>query len=270
MAIIASEQRTPSPAEVDEAAVKPESDSAHTTTLRDDAVQTSDGALVDASPTRKRDFESSELYMNVYEYVREYMSRYDCSHDFNHILRVLALAKQLLAEELKDNPWKKFHKPAIILAALLHDVGDKKYAQPGEDAEQLVSQLLSKNGCPPRFVAKVALIVQYVSYSGEIQRPQLVKAIIGAHPELAIVQDADRLDAIGAVGIGRAFAYGAMKAPARGLQGSIDHFVEKLENIESMMKTATGKRLAAERSRRLKEFRQWWEEEVGETTSCGS
>jgi uncharacterized protein len=46
--------------------------------------------------------------------------------------------------------------------------------------------------------------------------------------------------------------------------------VEKLENIESMMKTETGKRLAAERTRRLKEFRQWWEEEAGETAGNGS
>jgi uncharacterized protein len=267
MAMPASEQSSPFPAHDNEDAVELEHDPAQATmTPRDDAAPTSDGALADdASPTRKRDFESSSLYIGVYEWVRDYMSRYDCSHDFNHILRVLALSKKLLAEELKDNPWKKFHKPTIILAALLHDVGDKKYALPGEDAEQMVSQLLSKNGCPPRFVAKVAMIVQHVSYSGEIKRPQLVKAIIGAHPELAIVQDADRLDAIGAVGIGRAFAYGAMKAPERGLQGSIDHFVEKLENIESMMKTETGKRLAAERSRRLKEFRQWWEEEAGET-----
>lgn len=209
----------------------------------------------------KRDFENSDLYQGVHKYVEEYMSRYDMSHDFNHVLRVLALAKHILAEELKVDPWKKFHKQAIVLAALLHDVGDKKYIQPGEESGQLIENLLAKNGCPPRFVAKVALIVEHVSYSSEIKRPQLVKAIIGGHPELAIVQDADRLDAIGAIGIGRTFAYGAAKALDRGMEGSIKHFTEKLEMIEGMMKTETGKRMARERTQRLMEFRRWWEEE---------
>ncbi|EME47934.1 hypothetical protein DOTSEDRAFT_69760 [Dothistroma septosporum NZE10] len=227
----------------------------------DEASDKLEEASIDSSSAAKRDFETSDLYLNVYKYVGEYMSRYDISHDFSHTLRVLALSKHILAEELKANSWKKFHKQAVILAALLHDVGDKKYVRAGENAEQLVSDLLTKNGCPPRFVAKVALIVENVSYSNETKRPQLVKAIIGAHPELAIVQDADRLDAIGAVGIGRVFAFSAAEASDRGLQGSIDHFTDKLERLEGMMKTETGKRLARERTQRLKEFREWWEEE---------
>lgn len=216
---------------------------------------------VSNSPSTRREFEHSDLYHAVYDYVEQYMSRYDMSHDFNHILRVLGLAKHILAEELKDNPWKKFHKNAIILAALLHDVGDKKYIQPGESSEHMIESLLANNGCPPRFVAKVSLIVEHVSYSSEVKRPQLVRAIIGAHPELAIVQDADRLDAIGAIGIGRTFAYGAAKQPDRSMQGTIDHFTDKLENIEGLMKTETGKKIARERTRRLEEFRRWWEEE---------
>ena len=211
---------------------------------------------------RKRDFESSELYQGVYEYVKEYMSRYDMSHDFSHVLRVLALAKHILGEELNANPWMQYHKQAIVVAALLHDVGDKKYVQPGESAEQAIETLLAANGCPPKFVAKVALIVEHVSYSSEIKRPELVKAIVAAHPELAIVQDADRLDAIGAIGIGRAFAYGAAKAPDRGMEGSIDHFTEKLEKIEGMMKTETGKAMAHQRTQRLREFRRWWGDEL--------
>ena len=224
---------------------------------------TMDGAngVNESTDDIKRDFENSDLYKGVYGYVEEYMSRFDMSHDFKHILRVLALAKHILAEEIKANPWKKIQKQAVILAALLHDVGDSKYAQPGENSEHLIQDLLQKNGCPPRFVAKVALIVQHVSYSSEIKRPQLVKAILGAHPELAIVQDADRLDAIGAVGIARVFSYGASKAPERGMQGCIDHFTDKLENLEGMMKTETGKQLARKRTQRLQDFRSWWQEE---------
>ena len=218
-------------------------------------------SMDDGAETPTRCFEDSDLHQAVYKYVQQYMSRFDMSHDFNHILRVQNLAKHILAEELKTSPWKKLHKQAVVLAALLHDVGDSKYAQPGENAEHVIEDLLQKNGCPPRFVAKVALICQHVSYSSEVKRPQLVKVILGAHPELAIVQDADRIDAIGAIGIARTFAYGALKASDRGLQGCIDHFTDKLENIEGMMKTETGRRMARERTQRLKDFRKWWEEE---------
>lgn len=210
----------------------------------------------------KEAFESSNLYLNVYKYVEEYMARFDPSHDFNHVRRVLALSKHILAAEMKDNPQKTLDPEAVILGALLHDVGDGKYAKPGENAAQMVSDALSKSACPPRLVAKVSLIVDNVSYTNEIKRPQLVKAIVAAHPELAVVQDADRLDAIGAIGIGRVFAYGAVKAPDRGMQGSVDHFTEKLEKLEGMMKTETGRLLAQERTQRLKDFRQWWEEEI--------
>ncbi|KAM3423225.1 hypothetical protein BST61_g673 [Cercospora zeina] len=215
-----------------------------------------------ASVETETAFEATPLFRNIRDYVKEYMSRYDASHDFNHIQRVLALTKYILAEETKTNPSKKYDYESCILSALLHDVGDQKYAQPGENAEHLVSALLSKNGCPPKNVAKIALIVGNVSYTNETKRPQLVKAHINSHPELAIVQDADRLDAVGAVGIGRVFAFGAVKASDRGLQGSIDHFDDKLLKLEGMMKTSTGKRLARERTERLKQFREWWDEET--------
>jgi len=222
----------------------------------------SDLKKLDDTQSAIQDFERSDLYQNVYTYVKRYMSRYDASHDFNHVLRVLALAKHILAEERKVDPRTDFHEQAIILAALLHDVGDRKYIQPGENAEHMIENILVKNGCPHHVVAKVAQIVEHVSYQYEIKNPQRVKQVIRAHPELAMVQDADRLDAIGAVGIGRTFAYGAAKTPDRGLQGCIDHFTDKLENIEEMMKTDTGKRMARERTQRLEEFRRWWDKEI--------
>jgi uncharacterized protein len=79
-------------------------------------------------------------------------------------------------------------------------------------------------------------------------------------PELGIVQDADRLDAIGAVGIGRTFTYGGAVRNAvqkgRGLQETIEHFTDKLECLEGLMKTTEGRRLAMERTRRLKLFEE--------------
>ncbi|KAK0270246.1 hypothetical protein LTS16_009351 [Friedmanniomyces endolithicus] len=219
--------------------------------IPDESLKADESVLETPTPPR-RDFESSALY---------YMSRYDPSHDFNHVLRVLALAKHILVEELAANPQTKYQRQSVVLAALLHDVGDRKYILPGENAERLIEKVLADNGCPPRFIAKVALIVEHVSYSSEVKRPQLVNAMVAAHPELGIVQDADRLDSIGAIGVGRVFAYGAAKCPERGLEGSIDHFVEKLEKVESMMKTHTGKQMARERTQRLRDFRRWWEEE---------
>ena len=229
----------------------------------DESKSVLDGNGYDLSPLSAslKDFESSNLYSKVYNYVQDYMSRYDVSHDFNHVLRVLSLAKYILVEESQLNASAQLQEQAIILGALLHDVADRKYVQDQEAAEKSVSGRLLDNGCPPSLTEKVSAIVRNVSYSNEMKHADLVRDIISIHPELAIVQDADRLDAIGAVGIGRVFAYGAVKAPERGLQGSIDHFTVKLENLEGMMKTQTGKRLARERTQRLKVFRQWWEEE---------
>ena len=106
------------------------------------------------------------------------------------------------------------------------------------------------------------VVVKNVSYTNEMLDPAHTRGVILQHPELAIVQDADRLDAIGAVGIGRVFTYGGAKGPARGMGASVKHFGEKLEKLEGMMKTAEGRRLAGVRSERLRMFREWWEDEM--------
>lgn len=109
------------------------------------------------------------------------------------------------------------------------------------------------------------MICKNVSYSNETKHPEQVRQLVEQNPELAIVQDADRLDAIGAIGIGRTFTYGGAKG-ARGMQDTVDHFTEKLEKLEGMMKTNSGKEIARKRTERLKMFRSWWEEEVDEST----
>jgi len=107
---------------------------------------------------------------------------------------------------------------------------------------------------------KVQRIVLGVSHSSEIKDPAATKALIDKYPELAVVQDADRLDAIGAIGIGRTFTFGGAKG-AKNMGETIQHFKDKLEKLESMMKTEPGKKLARERTDRLMTFKSWWEEE---------
>ena len=216
---------------------------------------------------------SQALIPKVTGFVEDYMSKYDGSHDFNHIKRVVGLAHLMYTEINKE----RTHSPlfdeepdldlhVITLAALLHDVGDKKYLQPGQDANTLVLATLLSFGAPEDLAIKVQRIVLGVSYSSEIKDPAQVRAMIEKYPELAIVQDADRLDAIGAIGIGRTFTFGGAKG-ANHMGETIQHFEDKLVKLESMMKTLPGMKMARERTERLKMFKGWWEEEQRETES---
>jgi uncharacterized protein len=194
----------------------------------------------------------------VFSYVEEYMRNYDGSHDFLHVLRVLGLAHTLRSQDPT-----KYDNKVTTLAALLHDVGDKKYLSTGQDPTSMVRDVLLSFGYAPELADTVQAICSGVSYSTEIKDPSYCASLITQHPELAIVQDADRLDAIGAVGIGRTFTFGGAKK-ADGMWETVAHFEEKLERLEGMMKTEMGRMMARERTERLVEFRRQWEEECEE------
>ena len=197
---------------------------------------------------------------------------FDCSHDFTHVQRVVRHAEHILAAEQRSNTTTAYDPTVVVLAALFHDLNDRKYAGPRtvkfasdhvvEDPETQVKRVLLRLGASQQLARKVQVIVKNVSYTQEMLDAAHNRGVILQHPELAIVQDADRLDAIGAIGIGRAFAYGGTKASGRGLQGCVDHFEVKLEKLEEMMKTREGRRLARIRTERLRAFRGWWEEEA--------
>lgn len=197
------------------------------------------------------------LIQSVTQYVEAYMANYDGSHDFNHIWRVLGLAKHIHAHA----PNASERDPeVIILSALLHDVGDKKYIKEGEDASSLVKALLLSYGATEDLATKVQIVCTGVSYSSEIKDPARVQGLIESHPELAVVQDADRLDAIGSIGIGRVFTFTGARTKAS-MNDSIQHFHDKLLKLQGMMKTEVGRQLAGERTRRMQQFLMWWGEE---------
>lgn len=208
--------------------------------------------------------EHKTLFKSINAFVHEYMSGpgHDNSHDYHHILRVLSNANRLLEAEQKDNPDHTYDTSAIFLAALLHDVGDHKYAKPGEDPESQISNIMRERGASEELAIKVQTIVKHVGYSNEAKNPQSVVSVLAKFPELAIVQDADRLDAIGAVGAGRCFAYGGAKSQGQPMSVAIDHFAEKLYKLPGMMKTAAGKEAAISRNRILEDFANQFKEEA--------
>ncbi|KAJ5156951.1 uncharacterized protein N7482_008051 [Penicillium canariense] len=221
------------------------------------------------------------LYTAMSAFVDSCMSGHDPSHNPAHVHRVAALANTILEAEQALHPASRLDAVVVKLAALLHDIGDRKYlpslaSATGDQAEAtldpkiMVEFALLKHGAPAELAAKVQMVVSHVSYTTECKDPSVIRRLIDqqGYPELAVVQDADRLDAIGAIGIGRTFTFlGAQGKKFAGdgkweMNNSIEHFVEKLERLEGMMKTETGRKMAQVRTERLKTFRGWWEEEM--------
>lgn len=127
-------------------------------------------------------------------------------------------------------------KCKLTFNRLMHDVGDHKYQKPEENPENQIAEALLEQGADPVLAMKVQLVCKNVSYSNEVKNPRMMRAVLDTHPELGVVQDADRLDAIGVIGIGRTFTFGGAKQPNRDMEGTLRHFVDKLERLEGMMK----------------------------------
>jgi HD superfamily phosphodiesterase len=223
------------------------------------------------------------LFSAMSAFVTECMSGHDPSHNPAHVHRVVALANKILAGERALHPTTQYNGAVVKLAALLHDIGDRKYLSkltpgPGGEAPDpttMVQHALLAQGATPELASRVQTIVSHVSYSTECKDPSVIRRLIDVDGlvELGVVQDADRLDAIGAIGIGRCFTFlGAVgkKYCVDGkweMNNSIEHFGDKLVKLEGMMKTATGREMARVRTERLKIFEGWWEEEMSLASS---
>ena len=196
------------------------------------------------------------------DFVADYMSQYDASHDYRHIERVLGLAQTIQAREQSFQPDIQYRAELVTLGSIMHDVGDRKYLKPGQDGMTMAHNFLRELGANESLATEVQTIINHVSYSNECKNPHDVQQCLRQYPELGIIQDADRLDAIGAVGIARCFAFTAAVGK-QSLDEGIVHFEGKLEKLEGMMKTRTGKEIAATRTARLREFKDWWMDEAG-------
>lgn len=186
----------------------------------------------------------------------------DCSHDWNHVLRVRRMALFLAAKENVDDTF------AVELAALLHDVKDQKYSHSVCAGPDSVREFLAFYNCPQSLLEKVVFIVSNVSYSKEVAS---TGAPVTVTPELAVVQDADRLDALGAIGIARVFAFtGASQFTTEPdgsrrlsvLEDGAKHLADKILHIASRLKTQTARAIGAVRHEQVKFFMAGWNAEM--------
>lgn len=214
------------------------------------------------------EFSEAALVQTVTRHVKKHMSESTSCHDFDHVMRVLGLSRIIATSPLAKTraAASKWNPLVLTLGALLHHIGDKGYIRTNDKIVGTVYQLLLSFGTPIPVAERVQVLVNYVPYAVEMESErnrERFRILVQDIPELAIIQDADRLDTIGSIGIGRAFAYnGAPLWRPRPLPSTIAHFIETLERLGSSMKTPEGKRLALERTNRLKLFRGWWEEEM--------
>lgn len=206
--------------------------------------------------------DTDPLLCSVVQFVQQYMSQNDASHNFEHIQRVVGLSKHIYLHSA-DAFRRQLDLRAVFLAALLHDVGDRKYLRDGEDASTMVLTLLIHWGCPRDLALRVQAICSGVSYSAEVRDPEFTASLVARYPELAVVQDADRLDSIGAIGLGRCFTFSGAQTESTSLEEAMAQVETRLLRVEGMMKTEVGRKLARERTRRLRTFRDWWREEEG-------
>lgn len=203
------------------------------------------------------------------QYVKSLFENEYSGHDYWHTIRVYKVSNYIAKIEGAD-------EFIVSLASLLHDVDDVKLSpETHEEKKRAVSFMKSCN-LEENTINRVCKIIDEISYGNNDERPSSIEA--------KCVQDADRLDAIGAIGIGRVFAYGGnhnrlmydpevkpklnmTKEEYRNSKSTtINHFYEKLFKLKDLINTDTGKRIASERERFMKnfvdEFMKEWNVEI--------
>ena len=201
-----------------------------------------------------------EMIAKTMEFVKAELHQAEGGHDWFHIERVWKNTKTIA----KNEPCDLF---VAELGALLHDIADHKF-HGGDDTigVEKARSFLESLQAPGEVTDRVVKIMTGISFKGgNVQQESF-------SPELAVVQDADRLDAIGAIGIARAFNYGGFKGremynpaiqPQTGMTPeqyqkstapTLNHFYEKLLLLKDRMNTKTGREMAEQRHRYMEQF----------------
>lgn len=181
-------------------------------------------------------------------------------HDWFHIERVVATAKRISKKE------KNANKFLVEAAALLHDIGDWKLNSSGRTEEEILRSVCKKLALENEDSKRLIEIIINMSFSANIGKKKQLSL------EGQIVQDADRLDALGAIGVSRAFAYGGKKGrelynPSKKPKKfsttvsyrnsdspTVNHFYEKLFLIKKQLNTSEAVKIAEKREKFMKEF----------------
>lgn len=205
-------------------------------------------------------FSSEEIIQNTITFVKHELQNAEGGHDWFHIERVYKNA--LLISE-----GEKVDKTVVALGALLHDIADSKFHDGNETlGPKKAYQFLKTHNISEEIIQHVVKIIENISFKGGNKTQKF------SSKELDVVQDADRLDALGAIGIARTFNYGGFKnrklydpeiGPNLKMTSgeykaseapTINHFYEKLLLLKDRMNTETGRRIAKERHAFMESF----------------
>ena len=194
-------------------------------------------------------------------YVRTTLKNAEGGHDWFHTLRVYN-------NSLLISKGEKVDTLVVALGALLHDIADSKFHD-GDDtiAPKMAREFLFKHNVDSLVIEHVINIINNISFNKSLEKGKKFTS-----PELEVIQDADRLDAIGAIGIARCFNYGGFKNrkifdPSikpnmkmtkeeykKSTAPTINHFYEKLLLLSDKMNTKTGKRIAKQRHQFMEQY----------------
>ena len=199
-----------------------------------------------------------QLVQNATKFIKEIFQNDFSGHDFFHSMRVYRTAMKIAEAEHAD-------MQVVALAALLHDVDDRKLSPMTAEKKENAARFMRSQNVSESEIRQVCQIIDEVSFKG-------TDSVRPSTPEGKCVQDADRLDALGAIGIARTFAYGGShnrtiydpELPPRTAMNqaqyysskstSLNHFYEKLFLLEGMMNTETGKAIARKRTQYMQQF----------------
>ncbi|WP_426474932.1 HD domain-containing protein [Chryseobacterium balustinum] len=210
----------------------------------------------------------SNIIQNTIQFVKEKLEGAEAGHDWFHIERVWKLSKKIAQTE-------DCNLEVVELSALLHDIADPKFHNGDETLALKISrEFLEAQNVEEEIIQQVLFIIQNISFKNRGEVPQNLPI------ELKVVQDADRIDAIGAIGVARTFNFGGFKnnmmyhpdiQPKLNMSKeeykksngtTVNHFYEKLLLLKDLMNTNEGKKIAEERHQFMLTFldkfmREW-------------